>query len=1025
MVVCRVTTKIPLTGVETLLRSFIGYNENTKDDEGSMGFDLSTHEEENEISNGRTRARTSSEGQNLTIRKPNIGSWGTSWSSTPRSEGGRSKTSQSGEYNGNLNKQAVLTQLHIKEALFEAETFSLKINDQNDFRQAMENIRDINMSHCNLREVPRELFLLPNLSSLNLAHNMLESLPDTFWLCDSLRRLELQGEDDHEGMEKIDGLGMHEPVRNCFRIFPPEPPESMASKNAQLPKLTYVDISSCGIQELSARIAGFPYLTTLKASNNDISFLPEDLAWLKRLCIVEMEKNPLLSLPQSLTERPGLELICGIPNEILPGLYLGDIKSAANTKALRCRNIRRIVSVIESGDAIVPSGVDTLVMDAKDNPAQDLGFSNCFFPFFARFCLLPKGNVPSPSLLGLVSPEDDVNSLRTETNASTHSTISPIPKTEVPISSMDANYVPSLWQLSGASIEKDQEFERKVVLPSQLTPSGINGYSAPNVELHVFNRNMELNQPTDIRIANCFSDNFMGSEPVLIHCRAGVSRSAAVVIAVVMLVRKIPLRSAFLHVKQQRGSISPNLGFYRQLAKFESTLVNTGILSRSHEDFQRTHGNGAQRLPSLSVQEFLRLCSSSITADLWKARYGSRDAQIKFGLSKPRTGSEREGVPEASATFGNVLETTRGKGNVPEATTTFGSALENTRPGKQISPQEPFVSTSQSPVLEGVNTADSQSTSLLDAVGLNPLDSYVNEEDIDKEAPDIDSAPFSVFTPQGDGKDTSSNFQITPEGKQGETPRHSISMSTAWLFGKEPNSAHKSKTNTSSVLLPPPISSTWWSELSKSRRRSSSGSSDRSANLEVQPTHISFFIWQSDESNKTNVAQMPMNATNRFMVNSAAQRLLRDNVSRRQLNESEAVRLFSVAVPFEGGTGYFGVRNPYIPYNTISLGGLNYDEDKPKKDNVQEKVNNASSIASQNVRKVTSLMNLDSLVSSENIENASRNARDTNENQQSGERADRLRMLLRPSLMYSTGSGDWSASSSGRMGSKRRNSFGI
>lgn len=57
---------------------------------------------------------------------------------------------------------------------------------------------------------------------------------------------------------------------------------------------------------------------------------------------------------------------------------------------------------------------------------------------------------------------------------------------------------------------------------------------------------------------------------VLIHCNAGVSRSAAVCIAYLMLMEKNSFQAAYQLVKARRECIRPNDGFMRQLKAFEA-----------------------------------------------------------------------------------------------------------------------------------------------------------------------------------------------------------------------------------------------------------------------------------------------------------------------------------------------------------------------------------------------------------------------------------------------------------------------
>ncbi|KAL4233140.1 Dual specificity protein phosphatase 14 [Mactra antiquata] len=59
---------------------------------------------------------------------------------------------------------------------------------------------------------------------------------------------------------------------------------------------------------------------------------------------------------------------------------------------------------------------------------------------------------------------------------------------------------------------------------------------------------------------------------VLVHCVAGVSRSASLCIAYLMKYHRMPLDQAYYHVKKRRPVIHPNVGFWRQLIEYERRL---------------------------------------------------------------------------------------------------------------------------------------------------------------------------------------------------------------------------------------------------------------------------------------------------------------------------------------------------------------------------------------------------------------------------------------------------------------------
>ncbi|KDR22355.1 dual specificity protein phosphatase 19 [Zootermopsis nevadensis] len=59
---------------------------------------------------------------------------------------------------------------------------------------------------------------------------------------------------------------------------------------------------------------------------------------------------------------------------------------------------------------------------------------------------------------------------------------------------------------------------------------------------------------------------------VFVHCNAGISRSASVVIAYLMKKQGMSYQQAFLYLKERRTMINPNPGFAQQLKDYEKML---------------------------------------------------------------------------------------------------------------------------------------------------------------------------------------------------------------------------------------------------------------------------------------------------------------------------------------------------------------------------------------------------------------------------------------------------------------------
>lgn len=63
---------------------------------------------------------------------------------------------------------------------------------------------------------------------------------------------------------------------------------------------------------------------------------------------------------------------------------------------------------------------------------------------------------------------------------------------------------------------------------------------------------------------------------VLVHCQAGISRSATICLAYLMHTQRFRLDEAFNFVKQRRNVISPNLAFMGQLLQYEVDILCQG-----------------------------------------------------------------------------------------------------------------------------------------------------------------------------------------------------------------------------------------------------------------------------------------------------------------------------------------------------------------------------------------------------------------------------------------------------------------
>ncbi|XP_007425972.1 dual specificity protein phosphatase 16 [Python bivittatus] len=103
---------------------------------------------------------------------------------------------------------------------------------------------------------------------------------------------------------------------------------------------------------------------------------------------------------------------------------------------------------------------------------------------------------------------------------------------------------------------------------------------------------------------------------VLVHCLAGISRSATIAIAYIMKRMDMSLDEAYRFVKEKRPTISPNFNFLGQLLDFEKKIKNqggpSGLVSKLkllHLENGSNHGAGSG--PTTILRASSQLCASS------------------------------------------------------------------------------------------------------------------------------------------------------------------------------------------------------------------------------------------------------------------------------------------------------------------------------------------------------------------------------------------------------------------------------
>ena len=97
---------------------------------------------------------------------------------------------------------------------------------------------------------------------------------------------------------------------------------------------------------------------------------------------------------------------------------------------------------------------------------------------------------------------------------------------------------------------------------------------------NIIHKSVEVSDFDHQNIIQYFGEclNFIkGEEKILVHCMAGASRSATIVIAYLMWIEKMKFDDALNFVNSKRPIVDPNDGFREQLKIFEKLLEDNNF----------------------------------------------------------------------------------------------------------------------------------------------------------------------------------------------------------------------------------------------------------------------------------------------------------------------------------------------------------------------------------------------------------------------------------------------------------------
>lgn len=464
--------------------------------------------------------------------------------------------------------------------------------------------------------------------TINLSFRSLSNIPDDVWQAFQLKKLVLAGNPLTSLPPQLSRLTNLQTL-NCgsseLKSFP-------SAALPHLPNLTYLNLSENQIAEIPENIGVLTSLTDLIFSANPITRVPASLGDLQALSVLKLSKCKLTELPQAVVRLKNLKELQLADNQItgpiptsifhLPKLEILDmsynkIDSLLNEELSTCSE--------DELDANFSSLSKLRVLTLNDNKLTTIPphtLSNCtslevLQLSFNKIETMAADIAKIQSLVMLDLSSNRISKLPSEWSELinlgsfdvSYNDLTEIPATYENLMSLkvftvvgnnfellptvcqilidkgtrvrfnDANSLPNHilpgLYLGGVSAARDKYTLKRLGVNHVLTVAEIDPLYAEEFVYKVVRVDDHADQDLTAFFEECRQFIYDGIQAggVLVHCAAGVSRSATMVIMYVMTVERLSMEEAFEFVRGKRPIICPNSGFRDQLLTYENELM--------------------------------------------------------------------------------------------------------------------------------------------------------------------------------------------------------------------------------------------------------------------------------------------------------------------------------------------------------------------------------------------------------------------------------------------------------------------
>ena len=339
-----------------------------------------------------------------------------------------------------------------------------------------------------------------------------------------------------ELISKAKKTGEPDLVVNCIKI------DNMPEQLFQCTKLQSVTCHSNGLCELPSAISNLKNLTSLSLLKNDLTALPDTMGEIPNLKLLNCAHNKLSSLPISFSKLESLETI-NLDYNLFTNIPISLCSIVGLKKCYMIAN----------------EGI-------KSFPQEGSGWAGCQVavtntPVLCEWWSRNHKKFKKVDVLWNKSYPDKVT---------------------------DHVFLGSLRTAQSEKIFRQLNITKIVTAGKGLQvldplPEGVE-----QILLNVDDQPDQKLAPFFDDVADFLEKSTLQNERVLVHCFAGLSRSAAVVCAYLIKKRKMTFKQAIQLVKVARPSVNPNDGFRKQLIEYEHILYGTRLATDDIEN----HSNG-------------------------------------------------------------------------------------------------------------------------------------------------------------------------------------------------------------------------------------------------------------------------------------------------------------------------------------------------------------------------------------------------------------------------------------------------